>query len=135
MDQSILNSTKKILGIGPDDTSFDLDVMTYINSAFSNLHQLGIGPIEGFVIEDDEAEWADFGIVEIPILHQLKTCIYLRARMMFDPPSTAYLLQAMERQIVEAEWRLNQMREETAWVDPDPPPLEIPDEIIEGGVI
>lgn len=121
MDQSILNSTKKILGIGPDDTSFDLDVMTYINSAFSNLHSIGIGPEEGFEIEDDRAEWADFGIDSLPILHQLKTCVYLRARMMFDPPTTSYLLQAMERQIVEAEWRLNEMREQTAWVDPDPP--------------
>jgi hypothetical protein len=121
MDQSILNSTKKILGIGPDDTSFDLDVMTYINSAFFNLHQLGIGPVEGFEVEDDRTEWADFGIDSLPMLHQLKTCVYLRARMMFDPPSTSYLLQAMERQVVEAEWRLNQMREETGWVDPDPP--------------
>lgn len=121
MDQSILNSTKKILGLGPDDPSFDQDVLTYINSAFSNLHQLGIGPEEGFFIEDERTEWEDYGVDSLPILHQLKTCVYLRARMMFDPPQTSYLLQAMERQIVEAEWRLNEMREETAWVDPDPP--------------
>lgn len=121
MDTSILNSTKKILGIGPTDTSFDLDVLTYINSAFSNLTQLGIGPVEGFFIEDDRTEWDDYGIDDVRILHQLKTCIYLRVRMLFDPPTTSYLLQAMDRQILEAEWRLNTMREETAWVDPDPP--------------
>lgn len=123
MDQSILNSTKKILGIASNDTSFDLDVMTHINSAFSNLHQLGIGPEEGFVIEDATTEWEDFGIDSLPILHQLKTCVYLRARMLFDPPTTSYLLQAMERQIQEAEWRLNEMREATAWIDPDPPAM------------
>jgi|SRR5881394_1807824 len=121
MDQSILNSTKKILGIGPTDTSFDLDVLTHINSAFSNLTQLGIGPVEGFFIEDDRTEWEDYGIDEPQILHQLKTCIYLRVRMLFDPPPTSYLLQAMDRQILEAEWRLNTMREATEWVDPNPP--------------
>jgi hypothetical protein len=121
MEQSILLSTKKILGVAPDDDSFDLDIITHINSAFSNLHQLGIGPIDGFVIDDEEAEWADFGISSPPMLSLLKTCIYLRVRLLFDPPGTSYLLGAAERQVQEHEWRLSVLREHTDWVDPDPP--------------
>jgi hypothetical protein len=118
MEQSILKSTKKVLGIGPDDTSFDLDVITHINSAFSHLHQLGVGPAEGFVIEDETATWDQFMVTSPPILSLLKTCVYLRVRMLFDPPTTSYLVTAMEQQIVEHEWRLNVLREGTDWIDP-----------------
>jgi hypothetical protein len=120
MDQSILNSTKKVLQIDLDDPSFDQDVITHINSAFSNLYQLGIGPLEGFEIEDDSAEWADIGIDSIPIIHEIKTIVYLRVRILFDPPTTSYLLAAMENQIEEHEWRINAMREDTEWIDPNP---------------
>lgn len=123
METSILNSTKKILGINPEDTSFDLDIITYINSAFSILNQLGIGPPSGFMIMDETSEWADFGVADEPTLNLLKTCIYLRVRMLFDPPATSYLQGAFEKQIQEHEWRLSAMREATAWVDPDPPTL------------
>lgn len=121
MEESILRATKKVLGIGLDDDSFDLDVITHINSAFSNLHQLGIGPIDGFAIDDEEAEWADFGISSTPTLSLLKTCIYLRVRLLFDPPTTSYLLSATQQQVQEHEWRLSVLRESTDWVDPDPP--------------
>lgn len=121
MEQSILRATKKVLNIGLDDDSFDLDIITHINSAFSNLHQLGIGPIEGFVIDDEEAVWADFGISSTPMLSLLKTCIYLRVRLLFDPPTTSYLRDASEAQVREHEWRLSTLREATDWVDPDPP--------------
>jgi hypothetical protein len=121
MDTSILNSTKRILGLSLDDESFDHDVITHINSAFSILNGLGIGPVEGFAIEDDTADWADFGITSLPTLNLLKTCIYLRVRMLFDPPNSSYLQAAFKQQIDEHEWRLSQMREATAWVDPDPP--------------
>jgi hypothetical protein len=121
MEESILKSTKKILGIREDDASFDLDVITHINSAFSNLTQLGVGPEEGFIIEDDSEEWGDYGVDELPILSQVKTAIYLRVRLLFDPPSTSYLLEAMKQQAQEHEWRINVMREATGWVDPDPP--------------
>ncbi len=121
METSILKSTRKVLGIGTDDASFDLDIITFINSAFSNLFSIGLGPVEGFFIEDEEADWEDLGIDSVPILSQVKTCIFLRVRMLFDPPQTSYLVEAMSRQIQEHDWRLNEMREQTAWVDPDPP--------------
>lgn len=122
MEESILKSVKKILGIYPDDDSFDLDIITHINSAFSVLHQLGVGPVEGFSIEDEEAVWDDFGSeLETPVIKEIQTCVYLRVRLLFDPPATSYAIAALERQITEHEWRVNVMRESTAWVDPDPP--------------
>lgn len=121
MEQSILKSTKKILGLEPDDTSFDLDITTHINSAFSILNDLGVGPPDGFVIEDESTEWDDF-LSDDPIkLSKVKTTVYLRARLAFDPPTQGYLLDALKELIREAEWRLSTNREETEWIDPDPP--------------
>jgi hypothetical protein len=130
MEQSILKSTKKILSVGPDDPSFDHDIVTHINSAFSHLQQLGIGPKAGFAIEDDAAEWEDFlpkpdPVPEtyIPILSAVKTSIHLRVRLIFDPPQLSHVLTALQEQLQEADWRLNVLRETTDWVDPDPPLL------------
>ncbi len=120
MEQSILTSTKKILGIAEDYTVFDLDIITHINSAFSTLTQLGVGPAAGFMIDDASAAWTDF-IAEDFQYNSVKSYIFLRVRYLFDPPSTSYLIAAVERQISELEWRLNVHREETGWVDPDPP--------------
>ena len=121
MEQSILKSTKKILGVDPADTSFDLDIITHINSEFSTLTDLGIGPEEGFVIEDDTAEWESYLADDQVKLSKVKTCIYLRTRLLFDPPVQGYLLDAVKEQLREAEWRLSTNREATKWVDPDPP--------------
>lgn len=120
MDMSILNSTKKILGLSAADTSFDQDVLTAINSAFSDLSDLGVGPVDGFTIEDDEATWDDLAIVLPNQINSVKTYIYLKVRLIFDPPQTSYLLEALQKQITEHEWRMNVRREATEWVDPDP---------------
>lgn len=106
MINSILNSTKKLLGLDPDYDVFDLDVMMHINSVFSTLTQLGVGPTEGFMIEDDSATWDAFLDAD-PQLNQVKTYVYLRVRMLFDPPANAFLQTAMEKQKEELEWRLN----------------------------
>jgi len=135
MEQSILKSTKKILGIAEDYTVFDLDIITHINSAFSTLTQLGVGPVEGFIIEDDTALWTDFIDVDVDFQwNSVKSYVFLRVRMLFDPPQTSYLISASERQIQELEWRLNIHREETDWVDPNPPDYWIED-IHEGTVV
>lgn len=122
MDMSILNSTKKILGIANDYTAFDQDIITHINTAFSTLTQLGVGPADGFMIEDDSAVWAEFIDIDIQ-LNSVKSYVFLRVRLLFDPPGTSYLINAYQDQIKELEWRLNTHREETAWVDPDPEPV------------
>lgn len=111
MEQSILTSTKKILQLADDYTAFDLDVITHINSAFSSLQQLGVGPPGGFSIEDDQAEWADLDLPLIQ-LSMVKTYIYLKVRALFDPPTTSFLLEATQKQIEELEFRLNIAREE-----------------------
>lgn len=122
MDTSILNSTKKILGLAADDDTFDLDVITAINSAFSTLDDLGVGPVGGFAIEDDEPTWEEYipGLT-VSQLSQVKTFVYLSVRLIFDPPTTSYAIDALKQQILEHSWRINVRREATEWVDPDPP--------------
>lgn len=110
MEDSILTSTKKILGLEADYTAFDLDVITHINAAFSVLNQLGVGPKDGFSIEDSGAGWGDYA-VPANQLHLVKTYVYLKVRIHFDPPSTSYLIEAMNNQIAQYEWRLNVFRE------------------------
>lgn len=119
MEQSILISTKKILGVAEEYTAFDLDIITHINTAFSTLTQLGVGPAAGFMIEGAEEEWADFISPEDFQYNAVKSYVYLKTRQLFDPPTTSYLISAVEKQIQEFEWRLNVHREETGWTYPD----------------
>lgn len=106
MTQSILQSTKKILGIAPEYQAFDLDVMTHINTAFSTLEQIGVGPVGGFMINDDFAEWGHF-LGDDPRLNSVKTYVYLRVRLLFDPPTNSFTIGAMQEQVKELEWRLS----------------------------
>lgn len=103
---SILTSIKKLLGISEDDTSFDQDIIMHINTVFTILTQLGIGPANGFYIEDDGAIWNDF-VSNDPRLNSIKTYIYMKVRMMFDPPTIGSVAEAMNKNISELEWRLN----------------------------
>jgi hypothetical protein len=128
LEQSILDSTKKVLSLDPADDSFDQDIITHINTALSHLQQLGIGPVAGFVIEDNTATWDDFLPVPdpavdtyLPVLSAVKTNVYLRVRLVFDPPTVSYVLTAMQQQLQESDSRLSMLREATAWVDPNPP--------------
>lgn len=104
--ESILNSIKKLLGITEDQKHFDQDIIMHINSVFSILTQLGVGPPEGYTIEDDLNTWGEF-ISDEPKLQSVKTYIYLKVRLLFDPPASSAVLSAMERSISELEWRLN----------------------------
>ena len=103
---SILVSIKKLLGIAADYTHFDPDIIMHINSAFSVLTQLGVGPPEGFRIDDDAKTWNDF-ISDTIRLDAVKSYVYLKVSLMFDPPASSAVLSAKERQISELEWRLN----------------------------
>lgn len=110
MESSILISTKKILGITESYTAFDLDVLTHINAAFSVLSQLGVGPVDGFMIEDENSKWDDF-VIPLNQMSMVKTYIFLKVRLLFDPPTTSFLIEATNKQIEEYEWRLNVFRE------------------------
>lgn len=109
MTDSILNSVKKMLGITEEYTHFDADIITHINSTFSILAQLGVGPEAGFAIEDQFADWSDF----IPegtgsnLLSSVRTYVFMKVKMMFDPPLSSSVAEAYNRQISELEWRLN----------------------------
>lgn len=119
--QSILTSVKKVLGITEDDTSFNTDIVLHINSVFAILNQVGIGPEDGFVIEDASSTWDDF-VTDVKMA-SVQTYVYLRVRLLFDPPTTSFVIDSFKRQIDEIEWRLNVVREGESWVDPDPAPV------------
>ena len=106
METSILTSIKKLLGIAEDYTEFDEDIITHINSVFLNLTQLGVGPEEGFMIEDDTAVWEDF-INDSIQLQAVKTYVYLKVKLLFDPPLSSSVTESINRMIAELEWRLN----------------------------
>jgi len=123
MVESILDSTKKVLGIDPAYTAFDVDIIMHINSTFSKLHQLGIGPPLGYMIEDKAKNWADFLGADAMTLNNVKSFMYLSVRLLFDPPATSYAIAAFERQLDELAWRISTRREEVEhpWT---PPPVE-----------
>lgn len=111
--ESILTSIKKLLGITEEYEHFDTDIIMHINSAFSVLTQLGVGPEEGFRIEDASTEWSEF-LYDDPRLEMVRTYVYLKVRIVFDSTAlTSAVIESMNRQIAELEWRIN------VTVDPD----------------
>lgn len=106
MTDSILNTIKQMVGVEPDYDAFDMDLVVDINSAFYSLRQLGVGPNEGFTISDETAKWNEF-VEDSSLLSLVKTYIYLKVRMLFDPPTNSFLTASIEKQISEYEWRLN----------------------------
>lgn len=110
--ESILTSIKKLLGIAEEYDHFDSDITMHINSVFMVLTQLGVGPSDGFTIHDKSAVWMDF-IPDTTKVEALKTYIYLRVKLIFDPPLSAAVMESMNRQISELEWRLNVAAETT----------------------
>ena len=104
--ESILNSIKKMLGITEEYKNFDPDIIMHINTVFMTLNQLGVGPAEGYRIEDDLATWHDY-IKDEQNLDGVKTYIYLKVRLLFDPPLNSAVINAIQQSINEFEWRLN----------------------------
>lgn len=103
--ESILTSIKKLLGIAEEYEHFDPDLIMHINSVFSILTQLGVGPSEGFSIEDKNAVWSDF-ISEKSKIECVKSYIHHKVKLLFDPPLGSAVIDSMERTIKELEWRL-----------------------------
>lgn len=103
---SILTSIKKLLGIAEEYEHFDADIIMHINSVFSILTQLGVGPSNGFSIEDKEARWHDF-IGEDNNIEMVKSYIHLKVKLLFDPSLSSAVMEATNQMIKELEWRLN----------------------------
>lgn len=103
--ESILTSIKKLLGIDESYTVFDPDIIMHINSVFMILTQMGVGPAEGFSIEGEDSTWSDFTGGNITI-ESVKTYVYMKVKLMFDPPLSSAHIEALNKQISELEWRL-----------------------------
>lgn len=102
---SILDDIKHQLNILPDDTEFDSDIIASINMAFGDLTQLGVGPVVGYQIKDKGNQWAEF--YTDPRLSGVKTYIYLKCKLVFDPPATGFVTSSFERQLEQLAYRLN----------------------------
>ena len=106
MDESILTSIKKLLGISEEYTQFDMDIIIHINTVFAILTDLGVGPSEGFAISDKTTKWSEF-ISNTKRLESAKSYVYLKTRLLFDPPTSSAVVESMNRLISELEWRIN----------------------------
>ena len=106
MYESILTSIKNLLGIPEDYEHYDADIIMHINSVFMILNQLGVGPSNGFSITDKTAVWGNF-ISDNDNLEAVKSYVYMKVRLLFDPPLSSAVMECMNRMIGELEWRLN----------------------------
>ena len=105
--ESILTSIKKLLGLEEEYEHFDPDIIMHINSVFMDLSQIGVGPSDGFMIEDDTSTWTDF-LGDATNFEAVKSYTYLRVKLMFDSSSlSATAIDAIKRDIDRWEWRLN----------------------------
>ena len=110
LEDSILDTTKLLLGVEPDDDSFDVELITHINSIFFVLRQLGLGPINGFEIKDKNDLWSTF--IGAELILGVKSYMGMRVKLLFDTPATGPLTTALENQVAQMEWRLNMQMEE-----------------------
>lgn len=112
-DDSILTSVKKALGIPSNYDHFDLDILLHLNTVMSILNQLGVGPEEGFIVENDSTTWSDLfdGDIDTNKMMYVKSYVCLRVRLLFDPPTSSGAIDAMERQMRELEWRITVTRD------------------------
>lgn len=110
MEESILVTIKKLLGITEDYDAFDLDVITFINSAMMTLQQLGVGPTRGFTVSGESETWSEF-LPSDMMLEGVKHYIFLCVKMVFDPPANSFVMEAMKQQKEELEWRLREQAE------------------------
>ena len=107
---SILESVKASMGIMPDYTHFDESIIGYINTALSTIYQLGVGPEDGYTITGASEQWTDF-VPDEPKYEIIKTYVSQKVRLAFDPPSTSFVLEALNKSIAELEWRISLLPE------------------------
>lgn len=103
---SILNTIKKLLGIDITDNSFDTDIIVHINSIIPILSQMGIGPKNGFIVMSEDDLWTDYIDDSVVNLEGVKTYMYLRIKLLFDPPTNSTTIDAFNKNIAELEWRM-----------------------------
>lgn len=104
--ESILTSVKKLLGITPECTNFDSDIIMHINSVFLILNQIGVGPSKGYRITDEFNTWDEFIPEDNPRLEAVKSYMYMKVKLLFDPPSSSSVMESTNRLLSELEWRI-----------------------------
>lgn len=105
MEESILISIKKLIGLEAAYTIFDEDIKIHINSAIASLCQMGIGPSNGFMVTSESEKWSDF-VGDDMMLNEVRSLVYLKVKLIFDPPTNSNLMESMKQLIKEYEWRL-----------------------------
>lgn len=106
MDDSILGSIKNLLGISEEDTSFDKDIMIHINSVFGTLYQIGVGTKTSFRISDKVVKWSEMFQDYLNVISMIIDYTYMRVRLVFDPPTSSFVLESLQREIKELQWRI-----------------------------
>lgn len=109
--ESILNSIKKLLGVAPEYEQYDSDIIMHINSVLMTLTQLGVGPEDGYYITGNTEVWTEL-VAEAGTIEAVKSYVYLKVRLLFDPPSSGTLVESINRQASELEWRIRERAEE-----------------------
>lgn len=109
--ESILNSIKQLLGPSASDPHFDPDIIMHINTVFASLTEFGVGPEDGFVITGADEKWSDFITLAPKQFSMIKTYMYLRVKKLFDPPQNSVLMNAIDQEIAQLEWRI------TVWTE------------------
>ena len=109
--ESILTSIKKLIGLTEEYKVYDPDIIIHLNSTFMILRQLGVGPEDGFIIEDENSFWTDFIPADNKLFEGVKTYVYARARLIFDPPQSSIVKECLEKTVAEFEWRLKEEAE------------------------
>jgi hypothetical protein len=110
MNESILMTIKKMLGLDVNYDAFDTDIIVFINSAMMTLQQIGVGPVNGLTVTGANERWSDF-LPSDKMMEGVKTYIYLSVKMVFDPPASSFVMDAMKQQKEELEWRLREQAE------------------------
>lgn len=111
MEDSILTSIKGMLGIDKDCGAFDQEIIVFINSVFSTLYQIGFNPAKDFRIENSESKWADILDDDSDLIDFIKPYIYMKVRVLFDPPTSSFVLESLNNQAKELEWRIQTQSE------------------------
>lgn len=105
VEDSILHDIKQLVGQEWDDTTYDLDIKTAINTAFLDLAQIGVGPEDGFEILDHTTKWDEYTHND-KMLNGVKSFIHIKTRLLFDPPTNGFLVTSLNEQLAKLEWRL-----------------------------
>lgn len=114
MDQSILDSVKKVLGLSSDYDVFDEEILIHINSSLATLNQLGVGPEGGYTVTDRNATWGDI-LEDDKNYNNVKTYVSLDVKLAFDPPQNSNITNSIKERLTELTWRINVHRENKTW--------------------